>query len=435
MDSPCFDRPLSDAEEAYVFAHLGQFVKADVPLSEVLNWPRSDAPLRTDFAIDGIPVLFPGQDFRPEPFVVEGGRVVVCHDFVKSAFCLLSAWQEWHSDVRDEGGRFPYAGSLQERLGVAHRPVVNYYFEWMVAAIERQCELSGLRCETLSPIGGASLLLSHDVDQVSYFTWRRSFRRLAQVLGLRPCDTSRRRLARAAVVSLLNMMRLRHDANPYWSFDAIQDNEAYIGYKSAWFFSPDNDFPNDEALLKLIETLSSRGNRVGLLAPMSCRDSEAYLDAFERLIRVSPRVERIVRQHSLAVGSRGSFRAMSDAGFYADFAFGFSDHEGFRNSYCFPFRPFDHERQCEVPVVVVPLAMTDSAVLGRRSLSYDDIFLATGEMLDEVRRFGGVFSCSWRNSAFDETYHPGVGKFFEDLHLFFSQYQMRDFLRWKGWGA
>ncbi len=433
---PSLARPLTDAEVQYVFAHLAAFVETEARIDEVVTWPRSNSGLRTDYQIEGIPVLFPDEGAAASPFELgDDGNVVVRHDLVKSAFFLLSAYQEWATPERDEWGRYPYEASIQCKLGMMRRPIVNYYFSWMLDALETQCRVNGVRFARRQPLGGASLHLSHDLDMLHYFAPRRSLYRCAQVLGLRPCDTDRRRLAKAAVKSLANIMRLRHDHNPYWSFDVIQDNEAFLGYKSDWFvlpndggpFPPDYDFAHDEDILSLLRQLSERGNRVGLHAPINCRTTEDYLKWSKELREVLPSLSDGCRQHFLAIEPRSSYRAMEEAGLKLDYSYGHSRHEGFRNSYCFPFHPFDHERQRMMNVTCVPLAFMDVTCLDHRKMSYDDIFLAVGEMLDEVRAFGGVFSLLWHNSTFDEVYHPGIGQFYQDLHLFFSQYQLRQF--------
>lgn len=435
MRDPFLRRRLTDAEVAYVFRHLRCLVSADVPLDRVIDWPRSDAPLRKDFLVDGVPVLFPCVEAQAAPYEVVGGSVVVRHDLVKSAFFLLSAYQEWASGRVDEWGRFPFEGSLQDELGVARKPLVNYYFKWMAEAIARQCEMRGLACRSISPLGGPSLHLSHDVDQVRYFTWRKTLFRCAQVAGLRRCDVSRRRMAAAAARSLLQMAGLRHEADPYWSFDEILDNEAYVGYRSDWFFLPDDGGPfppdygfSDPDVARLMRRLVALGCNVGLHAPICCRETDQYASQFKALSRACEGSARRARQHFLAIRCPESYVAMEAAGLEADFSYGMSRHEGFRNGYCLPFHPFDHEGQRALELTVVPLAMMDVTVLRHRALGYDDIFLAVGEMLEEVRRFGGVFSLLWHNTTFDEVYYPGARKLYEDLHLFFSQYQLRQFV-------
>lgn len=440
---PLLARQLTDAEVDYVFAHLGQFIEADEPLQSIIAWPRTAGGLRMDVRVQGVPVLFPmsavdegwAEESKDAPWEETPEGVLVRHDLVKSAFYLLSAYQEWASAAVDEWGRFPYEESVQYKLGMEHVAVVNHYFRWMTEAVVRQCELRKISYREKSPLGGPSLHLSHDVDLAHYFTLRKSLYRCAQVVGLRRCDTSRRRLLGAAVRSLLHMARIVSYKDPYWSFDDIQDNEAFIGHKSEWFFlprdggpfPPDYDFRTDADIRELISTLAHRGNTVSLHAPINCQKAADYAKWRQALGEVCPEASAHTRQHFLAIHPWASFRAMEEAGLTTDFTFGFSHSEGFRNGYCHPFHPFDHDRQRTMRLTCVPLAMMDVSCLTHKKMTYDEVFLAVGDMLDEVRAFGGVFSLLWHNSTFDEVYHPGIGKFYEQLHLLFSQYQLKGF--------
>lgn len=432
---PMLARKLTDAEVDYVFAHLSAFVEADEPLSSIIRWPRTATALMPDRWIQGIPILFPCAEAEDEPFEETEGEVLVRHDLVKSAFYFLSAYQEWASDKLDEWGRFPYEESLQHKLSIERKAVVNHYFKWMTEAIVRQCEKRGIACHEKDPQVGPSLHLSHDIDTVRYYSLRKSLYRVAQVIGLRKCDTSRWRLAGAALRSLLTLARLRMDDNPYWTFDFIQDNEAFIGHKSEWFILPDDggpwppdyDYAADEDIRELISTLVSRGNTVSLHAPIYCKTTADYTRWHKALAEVYPTLSRHTRQHFLAIRLTDSFRAMEAAGLTVDFSFGFSHSEGFRNGYCHPFHPFDHDNQRMMRLTCVPLAMMDVSCLTHKGMTDDEVFLSAGEMLDEVREFGGVFSTLWHNSTLDEVYHPGIKKFYEQLHLLFSQYQLREF--------
>ncbi|OGX90643.1 DUF7033 domain-containing protein [Hymenobacter coccineus] len=64
------------------------------------------------------------------------GRAKINADVISAAFYLLSGWQEYFSDARDQHGRFPYAASVQARYGFVALPVVNYYFDVLRVTIE-----------------------------------------------------------------------------------------------------------------------------------------------------------------------------------------------------------------------------------------------------------------------------------------------------------
>ncbi len=424
-------RPLTQQERDYVLHHLAQFIETDAPLSDLITMPQNDTKIQKHFSIDGIPILFPSSD-ATLPYEERDGHIIFLHDLIKSAFYLLSAYQEWAIADRDKWGRFPYDKSLQKELGIERIPVVNYYFKWLVEGIEKECVIRNIKYERKSPMGSARICLTHDIDQTHYLTLHKALFRVAQVIGLRPCDTSRKRLAKAALRSLLHAAHIIKLPDTYWSYDTIQDNEAFLGYRSHWFFltkdkgpfPPDYDLSKDEDIRALMRTLHERGNIIGAHAPINCQKSDDYNALLKTIKEASGTDITTCRQHFLAIEPRTSLRAMQEAGIKEDYTIGFSEHEGFRTSYCLPYHPFDHDRQQMMQITEFPLAMMDVTVLRHRNLSYDDIFLATGEMLDEVRKFDGVFSILWHNSTFDEVYYPGINKFYEDLMLMISQYQL-----------
>ena len=437
---PTLARRLTRAEQDYVVSHLAQHVATSRPLSQVLAYddapPRpgtvaitpSDRPLDTKASIDGLPLLFPTAD-TTAPFDRPDGAARFNFDVLKAAFFLLSAYQEHASAERDQWGRFPYASSLQARMGFVGVPLVNHYFRWLVQSIVCVASQSGFEAHEVSPLGGPSLYLTHDVDLAHYLTWRKTLFRFAQVVGLRRCDTSRKRLLAAAMRSLAHMTHLARTADPYWSFDKMADTEAYMGFTSTYFLLPDDGgpFPPDYSLsadpdiVALRRRLVALGHTVGLHAPIRCQTAHDYAAHLARIPEAAPHC----RQHFLAVSQPDSLRGMAEAGIRLDASLGFSEHEGFRNSYCHPFHPFDHVAQKALPIVEVPLAVMDVTILRHRALSYDEAFLAVGDLLDQVRLFGGVFCLLWHNSSFDETYNPGVGRFYDDLMLMLAQYQLR----------
>ncbi|MBQ3635751.1 MAG: hypothetical protein II951_09075 [Bacteroidales bacterium] len=436
-------RKLTEAEEEYVYKHLRMHIEieGDGEIRDLIEMPKSGRGMERDFRIGEIPVLFPCSE-KEEAYREEGGHIVFNHDLIKSSFYLLSCYQEYATEERDAWGRYRYKDSIQAYWDMARKPIVNYYFEWMVEGIAKECEHRGIAYKKISPVGGPSVHLTHDLDTLRYYTWKKSLFRIAQVIGLRNCDTSRGRLAKAGCMSILNKLGLRHDEktrrDPYWTFERIEDNEAYLGYKSTWFllqedgskFGPDYRI-DDEDVKEAVNRLIERGNEVGVHTTINTAKAADFKAQIEAIKSTYKGAKEINRKHFLSIDPDTMAREMEKGGIKVDCTLGFSEHEGFRSSYCMPHYLFDHEGQRTTEVVEIPLAMMDVTVLTHRKLIYDEIFLTVGEMLDEVRRFGGVFSLLWHNSTFDETYYPGIETFYEQLHSLFAQYQLKCYMTYE----
>ena len=91
------------------------------------------------FELDGVrfPVLFPNPATDALIEVKSPGVVRIRQDIIASAFFFLSCWQEAIIKEMDAHGRFPYARSLQAKLGIIKQPVVNDYLNVFKSAIER----------------------------------------------------------------------------------------------------------------------------------------------------------------------------------------------------------------------------------------------------------------------------------------------------------
>jgi hypothetical protein len=114
--------------------------------------------------IDGLPVLFP-LDNKSKFYSLEGNSIIFNHDILKSCFYLLSGYQEYMSECKDNLDRFPYNESIQYRLGVLHKPIVNYYFEIILEGIEVFCQKNNIKFQRKTLFDNWKVLLTHDVDR------------------------------------------------------------------------------------------------------------------------------------------------------------------------------------------------------------------------------------------------------------------------------
>ncbi|MCX6254819.1 MAG: hypothetical protein NTV31_10130, partial [Bacteroidia bacterium] len=63
----------------------------------------------------------------------------------------------------------------------------------------------------------------------------------------------------------------------------------------------------------------------------------------------------------------------------------------------------------------IPLNVMDSTLFHNRKLSIDDARESMMTILEEIKRFNGVFTLLWHNSYFNESEVPGITNFYFDL--------------------
>jgi hypothetical protein len=76
----------------------------------------------------------------------------------------------------------------------------------------------------------------------------------------------------------------------------------------------------------------------------------------------------------------------------------------------------------------VPLMVMDGTLFSYQRYSIEKAFSACESLLEEVQKFGGVFTVLWHNSFFDEDTYPGITKFYETLLQRISEKQPENIL-------
>lgn len=338
--------------------------------------------------------------FDPNPagplLTLAPGRAEIHVGIVAAAFYLLSGWQEYYSDERDQHGRFPFSASVQQRYGFVTVPVVNYYFDVLRVAVEH---VTGrpLRPRRWGAGAPFASFVTHDIDSL-YSAWKEPAK-----------DALRRR-------DWLGFGRQlgRHLAQPdAWdNLAQVRQEVAQHGAVSTFFFIPEyrpaaNGTPNADYHLQQIwpqvEALKAQGAEVGLHGSIGTANPNGGLWGEREYFDADFQAVLGLRFHYLSWEPRLTPAHVDFCQFAYDTTLGFAEHFGFRHSYCLPFHPFDfqHSRACRF--LEIPLNLMDATLHHPRylQLTPDEILPAIEPMLGEIERFGGVFTLLWHNENFD----------------------------------
>ncbi|UOQ76853.1 hypothetical protein MUN84_20535 [Hymenobacter sp. 5516J-16] len=127
--------------------------------------PYPSEPTWREWQGQRIPVFFDSEPQKPLLELLSDGHALIHADILSGAFYLLSGWQEFFSEERDQHGRFPYAASVQHRFGFVTMPVVNYYFDVLKTAVEH---VSGKPLRPRCWPNGATwaAFITHDIDNL-----------------------------------------------------------------------------------------------------------------------------------------------------------------------------------------------------------------------------------------------------------------------------
>ena len=441
------NRALSESQIEYVLEHIGHHALLSPELKAMFRYGASSETgfphiffplseekldLKKIIHINDIPVLYPVDRATGKYFTMEKNMLRFHHDLLKSAFHLLSGYEEYKTGTADTLGRFPYSASLQYKLEIVSMPVVNYYFEAILEGLEQFCKLNKLPFQRTPVFRKPTFMLSHDIDMIDAYHFFETGYKFKMLLGMVDSPYSRMDTCRVACSSLYHFMNPFSRKNPYWNFDFLMKSESDRGFRGTYFFlEKDGKHDNsryhfhEKRIMNIIDKLISDGFEVGLHGTVqSATSQEAMNLTLANLQKVSPKHIKGIRQHYLKYSLPQTARIQENAGLSYDATLGFAEHEGFRNSYCWPFRLYDFENDRTMNLWQLPLTLMEVSQFYYRKLDFETIRRSTEILVQEVQKFNGIFSMLWHNSFFDEYEFPGITTFYLELLDYFHSQDM-----------
>ncbi|MBW3128358.1 DUF7033 domain-containing protein [Hymenobacter profundi] len=370
--------------------------------------PYPAAPNYRKWLGSKIPFFFDPNPEKPLLELLPDGRALIHADIISAAFYLLSGWQEYHSEERDQHGRFPYAASVQKQYDFVTVPVVNYYFDVMKTAVEHATgqSLPPRRWANNAPFAAC---ITHDVDNL-YSAWKA------------PAKAAWQRRDWLGFGRQLWRHFTRKDA---WdNLEEVQEAVAAYGAKSTFFFltehreaadgTPNADYSIQRHLPQL-QRLAATGAEIQLHGSIgTSTDARRVME--ETSVLPINRAFPAIRFHYLNWEPRTTPALLEDVVFEYDSTLGFAEHFGFRNSCCLPFHPFNFQSGETCRFLEIPLNVMDTTLHHPRylQLSPDEVLSALIPMLLEIELFGGVCTVLWHNQNFDPAnMHNGPRQFHE----------------------
>ncbi|MEO1023900.1 MAG: hypothetical protein AAFW89_15250, partial [Bacteroidota bacterium] len=308
-------------------------------------------------------------------------------DIIGSAFYFLSGWQEYHSQKRDDFGRYPYQESFQYQHGYMKTPVVNYYFDILKQAIEQVTNTKVTR--KLWPDDDIAISISHDIDKINGGWKEDGLHALKKGRGLEMTKLLFRRLFKK---------------DTWENIDDILHFEKTQGIRSTFFFLPKKDKFNADYKLEQVQPyfddIERQGSEIGVHGSLG---TGVHAHLLETEIKRFDRAVYGNRFHFLSAEPSAYGTLIEDSGLTYDTTMGFAEHIGFRHGYCFPFYPYDivHQRPfsfIELPLTIMDATLRNPAYMG----GSDDVEEALEHLVREVCLFNGLLTILWHNNFYTD---------------------------------
>jgi len=265
-----------------------------------------------------------------------------------------------------------------------------------------------------------ALFLSHDVDQVYD---RGFYRTLGDINHLQRMFRGKDHGNKAACCRRIGRSLLRPKD---WrrQFERILEIESAYGWRSTFFFLDGNSWSRygtrydleDPPIRELAELLIKANCEIGVHGGYHDFNSAAgYRRSAERLEAVFGIKPVGIRNHLLKFSYPETWKAQAQAGFLYDATFGMSEQPEFQAVRMHPFIPKDPQSGAPIKLVVLPLTVMDSALFRVLGLGMQEALQMLGNLLDQVKSTGGLFTLVWHNNYFDEQEY----RIFEEVYAEF----------------
>ena len=327
-------------------------------------------------------------------FFFLGDKSALPYDIFAASFYLLSRYEEYLPQVKDDFGRFIPTESLAFKEGFLRQPVVDiwaYKFKAVLQEYYPDFEFPKKKY-SIKPI----------IDVPSAYQFKligflRTFGGLIKDLFQLKIG---RIYTRFAVI-----FGLKHD--PYDTYKYIINRQKSSDYKFLFFFligaysTHDKGInPNNKFFRALIKHVADYCN-VGLKATFFAIDDISILKKekvqMESILNFSLEA---VRQSYSKLNFPKSYRNQVELEIKEDYTMGFVNKLGFRAGTCTPFLFYDLDYETQTPLLINSYHVMDYALLKHKSLL--DKKKALNEIINEIKKVNGQFVPVFHNYTFSQ---------------------------------
>ena len=319
------------------------------------------------------------------PYAVYGQGNLLPFDVFAASFFLVSRYEEYLSQVRDQYGRFRAESTWMFENDMLQKPLVDI---WTLAL--------GARLQAVYPDlpikkRKFTFIPTYDVDAAWAYKSKGVYRTLGGFIkDLSSGDRER--------------IRERHQVlrgkrkDPFDSFEFQFELQKEFKLKPIYFILCGEYDTNDKnisirkaAFRSLIKTLGDHAD-VGIHPSFSSYlDIDKLRKEINSLSEVLHRPLTKSRQHFLRMNLPRSYQKLIELDISDDYTMGFASQAGFRAGIADTFRFYDLENDMVTNLLVHPFALMDGTMRDYLNLDLEASYALTTQLIDEVKAVGGTF--------------------------------------------
>lgn len=350
-----------------------------------------------------LPIIYEGKGNIRDWVIRNGNTIETNIDIIASSFFMLSCYEEYLIDERDQHDRFPASASIAYKEGFLARPIVNDYIELLWQWID-SLNL-GFKRKKLWGEKDFVACLTHDIDKVE--RWNKKTIR-SEIRNWGKIAIKKRKPISAIQRFFMASKSILISKDPYWNFNDIIKLEGKYGFYSTFYFLANNSRYSlkNEKIHQLIIGIKNSRYEVGLHGGFGSHNN------YEMLMYEKNNLNEIVgeiystRQHYLCFDVHKTFAIYEKLNIKCDVTLGYAQHEGFRSGFCLPYHPYNIKEDRPFNIYEIPLTIMDGTFGTQyKNLSYDESWQNTKSLLEAVKKAKGCIVFLSHNSYLDKFEH------------------------------
>lgn len=327
-------------------------------------------------------------------------------DLFGASFWLLSRYEEYlPHKAADQYNRFHFKSGLAYQYDFLHVPLVNLWLQ------ELKSELLKRYPSLIFSQRSYNFLSSIDIDNAYKYKYKGFVRSLAGFISDRSFSKIKQRL----------MIILGRAKDPFDCYDFLIDTHKRSGIAAIYFFLLGDYGPNDknhsasdlrfQSLIKHLADYSMVGVHPSFGSNNNLRQLKVEVS---RLSNITHKNITKSRQHFSMLKFPQTYQDLLQAGIFTDYSMGYPNHNGFRASYCYPYRWYSLDIESVTPLSIHPFCISEHSLMSYSEREHKPMMELAKPLIAEVKKYGGQMISIFHNANFNEAMRQFYSEFIEE---------------------
>lgn len=313
-------------------------------------------------------------------------------DLLSASFFLLSRYEEYLNESRDEHNRFKPENSLAFKEGFLNLPLIDYWVQHFAKLLKIQYPEIEIKERTFKQINTIDIDFAYKYKGLGLNQSARKF--IGSMLKGNPDWNCINKPLQDPYDTYDFMLEIAHAKNIETMFFLLLAN--YGGF--------DKNIPPESIEMRQLVTKLSQHNKCGIHPSYKAGIIKKYhlreREVFEKLFGYTADNSR---HHFLKTRIPECYRELEKLGVKNDFTLAYSSQTGWRASTSQPFLFFDLPLDTTRNIRIHSPCVMDVTLRNSLKLNPPEAILKIKELKDNAMKANGQFISIWHNSNFDET--------------------------------